>query len=146
MFKKFPTLEWMSTLLKYVFFLLLVVIIVLSLIPNPENLGVDMNFFERLADLIFGNPALGDKISHFMAYLALAGAGTAGRVRPFGRIIFLFLSLLILGGGLELAQGLVAIRTPDGADMIANFIGVSIGMIGGLAFLHYWPLLFPSKT
>ena len=66
----------------------------------------------------------GDKVGHFLAYLALALAG-AGIV-PADRLWIVMLRCLLLGLALEVVQGLwLEARQADWQDMLANSAGVA---------------------
>jgi VanZ family protein len=73
-----------------------------------------------------------DKFEHFMGYFLLTTwfCGCARRSKYW----LVALGLLILGGGMEIGQGLMAIgREADWLDMLANSTGVLVGV--GLALL-----------
>ena len=84
----------------------------------------------------------GDKLGHFLAYFALAaaavqlyarwsallGAGIGLVLLGIG-LVLLGIGLVLLGIGLEYAQGaLTASRMQDGADALANTLGVIVGL------------------
>lgn len=69
-----------------------------------------------------------DKVHHAAAYAALAFAGGfafEGR----RALLWLGLSLLVLGGGLEIAQATVPGRVPSADDVVANLIGIIAGSL-----------------
>ena len=74
-------------------------------------------------------PHHGDKVEHLLAYALLA----AGAVQVFRRGAPLWLAglgLVLLGIGLELAQGaFTATRMADPADALANAAGVALGLL-----------------
>lgn len=73
-----------------------------------------------------------DKTVHFTGYFLLATwfGGVARRTRYWA----VGLGLVALGGGIEIAQGLMHNgRDSEWLDMLANTLGVSIGL--GLAYL-----------
>ena len=74
-------------------------------------------------------PRHGDKVEHLLAYALLA----AGAVQVFRRGAPLWLAglgLVLLGIGLELAQGaFTATRMADPADALANAAGVALGLL-----------------
>ena len=74
-------------------------------------------------------PRHGDKVEHLLAYTLLA----AGAVQVFRRGAPLWLAglgLVLLGIGLELAQGaFTATRMADPADALANTAGVALGLL-----------------
>jgi VanZ family protein len=78
-----------------------------------------------------------DKVTHFAGYCALAiwFGGIVRRSRYFVVAAF----LLALGGGLEIAQGLMNEgRTADWFDMLANTLGVCTGLGVSALGLGYW--------
>jgi VanZ family protein len=78
-----------------------------------------------------------DKLLHFVAYAGLAFlfAGTVPR-RHWGRVI---VGLLLLGGGIELAQEfLTPTRTGEWLDMAANTAGVLAGICTAALFPRSW--------
>lgn len=74
-------------------------------------------------------PRHGDKVEHLLAYALLA----AGAVQVFRRGPPLWLAglgLVLLGIGLELAQGaFTTTRMADPADALANAAGVALGLL-----------------
>jgi VanZ family protein len=80
-----------------------------------------------------------DKVEHIVSYLALAlwfGGLIAPRDYPR-----LALGLLVLGGGVEIAQGLMGLgRTADWYDFYADALGVALGLSLCLAGLRHWAL------
>jgi VanZ family protein len=78
-----------------------------------------------------------DKVLHFAAYAGLAFlfAGTVPR-NHWGRVA---VGLLLLGGGIELAQEyLTESRAGEWADMAANALGVGAGMTVAALFPGSW--------
>jgi VanZ family protein len=73
-------------------------------------------------------PAGIDKVEHFIAYAALSG----GAVQLYPRwrsLLSVGICLVLMGIGLEYAQGaLTADRVMDGADALANTLGVIVGL------------------
>ena len=84
-------------------------------------------------------PHLGvtDKAEHFTAYFGLA-AWFGGLLLP-RRYLFLGLALLALGGGIEIAQGLMGWgREADWRDFYADAAGAAAGLALCLAGLRHW--------
>lgn len=80
---------------------------------------------------------LSDKHEHFIAYgaMALWFAGSFPRRRYW----LIGLALFLLGVSIEEAQGLMGLgRQADLYDVIANTLGVIIGLLLGLAGLGGW--------
>lgn len=70
----------------------------------------------------------GDKLGHFLAYFALAAAAVQLYAR-WPALLGAGIGLVLLGIGLEYAQGaLTATRMRDGADALANTLGVIVGL------------------
>ena len=106
---------------KAAFWLVAAAVVVLSLLPRPIAVGE----FEG-----------SDKAGHFLAYLALGlllGLGwQLTRTRP---LIRAFLSLLLLGALIELAQGLLPIaRTCSALDLLADALGAGPGLMASAWF------------
>lgn len=66
-----------------------------------------------------------DKALHFTAYFGLAGM-TCLALKADRRVIAATLGLVLLGGVLEIAQGLTG-RDPSWLDQLANSIGAVLG-------------------
>lgn len=68
-----------------------------------------------------------DKMNHAAAYavLALVGGLSMRGGRP---LLLVAVALLILGGGLEVAQAAVPNRTPSPYDALANAVGIAFGI------------------
>ena len=83
-----------------------------------------------------------DKILHFIAYFGLAGLATVAldARRP---AVWAVLALVVLGGVLEVLQGLTG-RDPRVSDQVANTIGAVLGGCSGwllMTLLQPRPLL-----
>jgi VanZ family protein len=84
-------------------------------------------------------PQLGvsDKIEHAVAYLML-GFWFASVIARWD-YIFILLALVALGGGIEIAQGLMGLgREADLRDFAANSIGAGLGVVLALTPLGRW--------
>ena len=80
---------------------------------------------------------LSDKFEHLIAYTGLAV--WFGGLLPPRRYVSLALVLLALGGGIEIAQGLMGLgREADWRDFLADALGVGFGLSLSLAGLQYW--------
>lgn len=68
-----------------------------------------------------------DKANHAAAYamLAFVGGLSIGTGRP---LLLVAVALLILGGGLEIAQAAVPNRTPSPFDVLADAVGIALGI------------------
>ncbi len=88
-------------------------------------------------DLPIPAPGNFDKVEHFTTYCALAVwfLGLYPRSRYWAVVV----ALLALGGGLEIAQGLMGLgRTADILDMAANTSGVGVGLLLALTLTGNW--------
>lgn len=113
---------------------LFVLVTWLTVTPDPSGAEAGFDLANRLAEWLFGDPALGDKAGHFLAYVALGGAAAAARLRLFGRAVFTVAALAFYGAMLEGAQALGGVREADVADAIANALGAALGFpLGALA-------------
>jgi peptidoglycan/LPS O-acetylase OafA/YrhL len=66
-----------------------------------------------------------DKAHHALAFAVLAVLGWLGRFPSMPRLA---LGLIALGAAIELAQGLTFTRTAEWADLLADTVGVMVGM------------------
>jgi len=81
-----------------------------------------------------------DKIEHSLAFFTLA-IWFAGLV-PRRDYVFLFLAMIALGGGIEVAQGLMSLgREADIWDLVADAKGVCAGVVLALTPVGRWPSL-----
>ncbi len=88
----------------------------------------------RAVEILFGT--LNDKLEHIAAYTGLMlwfGGMFRRTLQPW-----VALALVVLGGGLELLQGLTPTRTPDVLDLEADTIGVLIGLALSMTVLTRW--------
>ncbi len=99
-------------LAKTAFFIGLVAVIALSLLPQ-ETL-----------------PEIGtwDKLTHALAYGVLAVVGGFG-FKGWRSLMMVGLGLVVLGAGLELAQSVTPNRDGSITDAVANLVGVAIGSV-----------------
>lgn len=88
---------------------MLVLVAVASLLPAPD-VGV------------------GDKLSHLVTYLVLAGWFSLLAVN-WRQLVLTVIGLLAYGGLIELLQGLTSYRYPEWADLLANGIGIAVGIL-----------------
>ena len=99
-------------LAKSVFFIGLVAVIALSLLPQ-----------ESLPET-----GMWDKLNHALAYGVLAVVGGFG-FKGWRSLLMVGLGLVVLGAGLELAQSVTPNRDGSIYDAVANFVGVAIGSL-----------------
>ncbi len=90
--------------------LLLCVITWLALTPAPP----------RQADLGW------DKLNHLAAFSALAVVAVLGRCGPYSRIAG---ALLAYGGLIEALQAFIPNRSGEWADLLADAVGIALGLL-----------------
>lgn len=91
---------------------LVVLVIYLSLTPHPPQPGIELPF--------------SDKIGHTLAYFTLMS--WFAQLYPMPQQRFLIaISCLLLGGSLEILQGMGGTRVADWWDFLANATGVLLG-------------------
>ena len=84
---------------------------------------------------------ISDKFEHLIAYVGLAI--WFGGLLPPRRYVHLALALLVLGGGIEIAQGLMGLgREADWRDFFADALGVAFGLALSMAGLRHWASWF----
>lgn len=103
--------------LRWVFGLGCMVLIILALLPSDHLPAVELHF------------SWGDKALHAAAFAGLCLIGSWAYLR---RSYSLMLGLLVLGGGIEIAQFATGWRHMSFGDFVANAVGI---MIGRIAFL-----------
>ena len=101
--------------------ILTLVVIVTSLVPAGDLPHLSLN----------------DKLEHLIAYVSLS-LWFGGLIAP-RRYPQLALALLALGGGIEIAQGIMGMgREADWRDFCADAIGVALGLSACVAGLSHW--------
>ena len=118
--------------MRIVFGALAALITWLTLTPNPESAESGFAFARAIAEALFADAALGDKVAHFLAYAALGVSAAWGRVWIAGLAWASPLALAAYGGGLELVQGLGGVRAAEAADALANGLGAVAGFAAAL--------------
>ena len=108
-------LHWLRQTIAFLFWPALVLIVWGELAPGPET--VEVNVW--------------DKALHFIAYFGLSLMATIA-VRADRRALWWALGLVLMGGSLEIVQGMVG-RDADIFDEVANTLGVISGL--GLGWL-----------
>lgn len=99
-------------------FVVLALVAIVSLLPVPDMGG-------------------SDKLLHFAAYAGLS-AGFALLVRNLSRLLWVVFGLVLYGVALEFLQGLTGYRLMDIADMLANTVGVVVGVAVWFTPLPIW--------
>jgi len=106
-----------------IFALLLLFVTFLTLTPDPEKAPSGFAIARLIAQWMFADPALADKVGHFIAYAALGLAASFADIRLRGRRLFAMLAIAAYGAALEFAQGAGGVRTGDIVDAFANTSG-----------------------
>lgn len=112
----------------------------LTLTPNPEDTQSGFALAQLIAEIVFGDPALTDKVAHFLAYAALGTLAFWSRLSLAGRAWAAPLALTAYGALLEGAQGLGGVRAMDGADAVANGLGAIAGYAGACLLARLYAL------
>lgn len=99
--------------------LLFVAITWLALVPDPPR-GVSTGW---------------DKTNHLLAFAALAFTGVWAQWRQPRQWAVLVVVLLAYGCGIEVAQGFLPPRSADAADVLADGLGIALGLLAA------WPLV-----
>lgn len=98
---------------RVLFTALLITVLVLALMPAVPRM-----------------PSLGwDKLNHAAAFAALAFAARFAFPSLPRANLWLSLALLSLGGAIELVQALVPSRMADGIDLVADGLGIGVGLL-----------------
>jgi len=88
-------------------------------------------------DLSLPVPGNLDKVEHFATYCGLAVWFTG--LYPRSRYWMVVTGLLVLGLGLEVAQGVMQLgRSAESLDMAANAAGVGVGLLLALSLTGNW--------
>lgn len=96
----------------------LAIVAILSLIPSPDIGG-------------------SDKLLHFITYFILS-AGFSVLVQQHQSMIAIAFGLVIYGILLEFFQGMTGYRYMDGLDMLANSVGVVVGLLVRFTAFPEW--------
>jgi len=111
-------LPWMRRIGRVMFWPALIVVLWGELTPHPPKLA---------------GPWMWDKLDHFTAYFGLALLATLGwGLRR--SLIWVFLAVIGLGGGLEIIQTLTG-RDGQWGDFFANDLGALLGLAVAAAYL-----------
>jgi VanZ family protein len=101
-------------------------------------IAIVITFFSLIPAQQLPQIGVSDKIEHAVAYLLL-GFWFASVIARWDYLFLLF-ALIALGGGIEIAQGLMGLgRESDLRDVLANSIGAGIGLGLALTPLGRWP-------
>jgi VanZ family protein len=77
-----------------------------------------------------------DKLEHAFAYLVLMA--WFGGLSPRAAHRWIALGLLVLGGLIEVAQGLSGYRTADARDLLADAVGIALGWALARSWAPAW--------
>lgn len=115
-----PVLRLTPTRYRLLFWICAVSVLVLSLLPPSVP-----------------QPSTGwDKSNHFLAFGVLALLG----VRAWaGKLPAVLAALMVYGVLIEWLQGMTPNRTSDWHDLIADAIGLALGLVLHAALLRVWP-------
>ncbi len=117
---------------RFVFVVMLLVVTRMTLTTNPDDTKAGFKFVQLIAQALFNDPAMSDKVAHFISYFALGVSALFAEVRLWGRQVPVIALIALYGGVLELLQGAGGVRTPDLADALANASGALSAYVGGL--------------
>lgn len=106
-----PTTRWPPGLARQGFWILLLCVAVLSLMPTGY-----------LPPQVF---SLWDKAQHALGFMALALLGLRAYPRHPWQVLA---GLLVFGGGIELAQAATGWRHGEWADWLADAVGMAAGL------------------
>jgi hypothetical protein len=129
---------------RILFVLLFALVTYLTLTPNPEDAKAGFAFTRWLAIKVFGDPALADKVAHFLAYGALGAMAAWAHLALFSKRRITAVALALYGVALEGLQGLGGVRTPELADAAANGLGALAGLGGAIILGRIIRLLLKS--
>ena len=94
-----------------------------TLTPDPDNTEPSIAIARFIAELLFHDARLGDKVAHFLAYSALGGSAAFAHLELANRRWLTIAALAAYGGLLEFLQGFGGVRLPELADALANSSG-----------------------
>ncbi|WP_428410471.1 VanZ family protein [Hyphococcus sp.] len=123
---------------RVLFALLFALVTYLTLTPNPDDTKAGFAFTRWIATVLFHNPALTDKVAHFLAYAALGAMAVWAHLTVFSKRRGTALALAAYGVLLEGLQGLGGVRSPELADAVANGLGALSGAAGAVMLAHLW--------
>lgn len=106
-----------------VFALLVLFITWQTLTPDPDNTEPSIAIARFIAELLFHDARLGDKVAHFLAYSALGGSAAFAHLEMANRRWLTIAMLAAYGALLELLQGIGGVRLPEFQDALANSSG-----------------------
>ncbi len=108
----------------------------LTLTPNPQDTKSSLAIARFIAEVLFHNQQLGDKVAHFLAYATLGATAAFAHFRIVDRRVPVIVALAAYGGLLEFLQGFGGVRVADFADALANASGALAVYPAALALEH----------
>ena len=121
------------TLWRVLFALLLAFVTWQTLTTDPADTEQGFALARLIADFLFHDEALADKVGHFMAYSALGASAAFSHLRLARRRVLMICALAVYGALLEFVQGVGGVRSPEIADAIANSLGAVLSYPAALA-------------
>lgn len=112
------------------FAVLLLAVTWLTLTPNPDDTEPGLAITRWIAEFLFRNESLADKVAHFSAYGALGAMAFWSNLTVYSRKWGAAVALALYGVALEGLQGLGGVRAPELADAFANASGAAAGVAG----------------
>ncbi|MEL7539072.1 MAG: VanZ family protein [Pseudomonadota bacterium] len=85
-----------------------------------------------------------DKAEHAVVFAALSVWFSA--LVPRRRYVWLALALLAFGVSIEVGQMLTVDRSPEIADVVADIVGISVGLVLAAAGARHWARWVESLT
>lgn len=111
---------------RLVFIALLAFVTWMTLTPDPDDAAVGFDIARFIAEIVFGDGRLADKVAHFGAYVAL-GVAAAVALPGAAQTLVAVAGLSVYGAALEGVQALGGVREPDALDAAANAAGAAFG-------------------
>ena len=105
---------------KILFFSMLAVVLWLAFTPRPPT-ALDTGW---------------DKLNHALAFSALAVSGRFGFPGSRWRALGVMLGLLAVGVAIELVQSFLPTRTAEVNDVLADGVGIVLGLMAAAAAMH----------
>lgn len=127
-----------------VFALLVIFVTWQTLTDDPDSTEPSIAIARYIAELLFHDERLGDKVAHFLAYAALGGSAAFAHLEIAGRRSVTIAALALYGALLEYLQGLGGVRVAESADAVANFSGVIAAFPTALFIERAWARLKPA--
>ncbi len=89
---------------------------------------------------------VGDKVDHVLAFLGLALAGALSCRAGRRQALLVALALVAYGALIEIVQTQVPGRHGDGADLVADSLGIVLGLAAVLVLRRRWPAAVPATA